>query len=130
MGKVTYAPGIQYVNGSLAKPKKVDGHKCGDYLIGTHRTAETTNPNCTRIYIRKADVYERKSALSQTEKANRIRFKTVAAAVAERRMDLSKMTTDQEAFLAQRDEPNGKRTMRSYLWKLEMETYDAAHPNG
>ena len=130
MGKVTYAPGIQYVNGSLAKPKKVDGHKCGDYLIGTHRTAETTNPECTRLYIRKADVYERKSALSQTEKKNRIRFKTVAAAVAERRQDLSKMTTDQETFLAQRDEPNGKRTMRSYLWKLEMETYDAAHPNG
>ena len=52
MGKVTYAPGIQYVNGSLAKPKKVDGHKCGDYLIGTHRTAETTNPDCTRLYIR------------------------------------------------------------------------------
>ena len=70
MGKVTYAPGIQYVNGSLAKPKKVDGHKCGDYLIGTHRTAETTNPDCTRLYIRKADVYTRKSALSQDEKAN------------------------------------------------------------
>ena len=127
MGKVTYAPGIQYVNGSLAKPKKVDGHKCGDYLIGTHRTAETTNPDCTRLYIRKADVYERKSALSQTEKANQLRFKTVAAAVAARRQDLSRMTTDQENFLAQKDAPNGKKTMKSYLWSLEMAIYDQAH---
>ena len=127
MGKVTYAPGIQYVNGSLAKPKKVDGHKCGDYLIGTHRTAETTNPDCTRLYIRKADVYERKSALSQTEKANQLRFKTVAAAVAARRQDLSRMTTDQENFLAQKDAPNGKKTMKSYLWSREMAIYDQAH---
>ena len=127
MGKVTYAPGIQYVNGSLAKPKKVDGHKCGDYLIGTHRTAETTNPDCTRLYIRKADVYTRKSALSQDEKANQLRFKTVAAAVATRRQDLSRMTTDQENFLAQKDAPNGKKTMKSYLWSLEMAIYDQAH---
>ena len=127
MGKVTYAPGIQYVNGSLAKPKKVDGHKCGDYLIGTHRTAETTNPDCTRLYIRKADVYTRKSALSQDEKANQLRFKTVAAAVAARRQDLSRMTTDQENFLAQKDAPNGKKTMKSYLWSLEMAVYDQAH---
>ncbi len=127
MGKVTYAPGIQYVNGSLAKPKKVEGHKCGDYLIGTHRTAETTNPDCTRLYIRKADVYTRKSALSQTEKANQLRFKTVAAAVAARRQDLSRMTTDQENFLAQKDAPNGKKTMKSYLWSLELAVYDQAH---
>ena len=127
MGKVTSAPGIQFVNGSLAKPKKVDGHKCGDYLIGTHRTAETTNPDCTRLYIRKADVYTRKSALSQDEKANQLRFKTVAAAVAERRQDLSRMTTDQENFLAQKDAPNGKKTMKSYLWSLEMAIYDQAH---
>ena len=50
MANVTYAPGIDYVQGSLAKPKKKEGHKCGDYLIGTHRTAATTNPDCTRLY--------------------------------------------------------------------------------
>ena len=130
MGYVKWNSAIDYVKGALTKPKKQDGHSHGDYLIGTHRTAETTNPECTRLYIRKADVYERKSALSQTEKKNRIRFKTVAAAVAARRQDLSRMTTDQENFLAQREQPNGKKTMKSYLWKLEAETYDAAHPNG
>ena len=39
MGKVVYSPGIEYVQGALAKAKKKDGHICGDYLIGTHRTA-------------------------------------------------------------------------------------------
>ena len=51
----------------------------------------------------------------------------MAAAVAARRQDLSRMTTDQENFLAQREAPNGKKTMRSYLWSLELATYDANH---
>ncbi len=128
MAKVEWSAGIDTVSGALAKPGKNPQHSCHKMLLGTHRVAETTSKNCNRLYLRRK--VERKSALSQTEKKNRIRFKTVAQAVAERRQDLSKMTTDQEAFLAQRDEPNGKRTMRSYLWRLEMETYDAAHPNG
>ncbi|MBQ3717569.1 MAG: hypothetical protein II901_04215 [Paludibacteraceae bacterium] len=37
------------------------------------------------------------------------------------------LLSDQEAFLAQRDEPNGKRTMRSYLWSLELASYDESH---
>ncbi len=84
MGKVTYAPGIEYVQGALAKPKKKDGHKCGDYLIGTHRTAATTNPNCTRIYLRKADSYERSTPVTTNEVKQRNRFSAVAAAVAAR----------------------------------------------
>ncbi|MBQ3716847.1 MAG: hypothetical protein II901_00455 [Paludibacteraceae bacterium] len=122
--------GIEYISGAMTRPKKLNGHNHGNYLVMTHRVAETTNPNCQRIYSWDADRYARSSALSQTEKANRIRFKTVAAAVAARRQDLSRMTTDQENFLAQREQPNGKKTMKSYLWKLEAETYDAAHPNG
>ena len=94
-------------------------------LLGTHRVAETTSKDCNRLYLRRK--VERKSALSQIEKANRLRFKTVAAAVAERRQDLSRMTTDQENFLAQREQPNGKKTMKSYLWSIEMATYDQAH---
>ena len=45
-------------------------------------------------------------------------------------MDLSKISTDQMNFLAQRNQPGGKKTMKSYLWKLELQSYDAAHPNG
>ena len=54
MGKVKYATGIDYVQGSLAKPTVKEGHTCGTYLIGTHRTAATTNPNCTSLYVREA----------------------------------------------------------------------------
>ena len=98
MGKVTYSPGIQYVKGSLAKPKKVDGHNHGDYLIGTHREAATTNLNCTRIYIRKADAYQRTTPISDREQAARSRFQSVAAAVKVRSKNLSTLTTDQAAF--------------------------------
>ena len=127
MGKVTYAPGIEYVQGALAKPKKKDGHKCGDYLIGTHRTAATTNPNCTRIYLRKADSYERSTPVTANEVRQRNRFSAVAAAVAARAKDLSKISADQMAFAAQKDQPDGVKTMKAYLWKLEKEAYDTEH---
>ena len=127
MGKVTYAPGIEYVQGALAKPKKKDGHKCGDYLIGTHRTAATTNPNCTRIYLRKADSYERSTPVTTNEVKQRNRFSAVAAAVAARAKDLSKISADQAAFAAQKDQPDGVKTMKAFLWKLEKEAYDTEH---
>ena len=125
MAHVEWSAGIDSVSGALAKPSKSGQHSCDKMLLGTHRVAETTNDQCTRLYIRKKR--KRKSALSQDEKANQLRFKTVAAAVAARRQDLSRMTTDQENFLAQKDAPNGKKTMKSYLWSLEMAAYDANH---
>ena len=127
MGKVTYAPGIEFVQGALAKPKKINGHKCGDYLIGTHRTAETTNPNCTRIYLRKENAYTRTTPVGADEMAARNRFKAIAQAVAARRADLSKVAADRAAFAAQKDQPNGKKTMKAYLWSLESQTYDQNH---
>ena len=60
----------------------------------------------------------------------RERFATVAMAVNDRRKDLSKITQDQMNFLAQRNNPGGKKTMRAYLWKIEGDIYDAAHPRG
>ena len=127
MGKVKYATGIDYVKGSLAKPKVKDGHSCGTYLIGTHREAATTNPTCTRLYVREADDYVRATAPDQEELARRARFSAVAAAVAARAKDLSKVTADQQAFKAQKDEPGGKKTMKSYLWSLELKSYDESH---
>ena len=125
MGQVVYAPGIQYVKGSLAKPKKVDGHNHGDYLIGTHREAETTNPNCTRLYIRKANTYERKTAPSVEELKARARFTAVSAMVRARSKDLMQINSDQVAFLAQKDSANGFKTMKSYLWAICGDIYDA-----
>ena len=130
MGKVVYSTGIQYVKGSLAKPKKQDGHNHGDYLIGTHRTAPTTNPNCTRIYIRKGETYVRTAPLMAKEVAARLRFTAVAAAVKARKADMSKVAGDQAAFIAQRDLPGGKTTMKAYLWKICGDDYDDANEQG
>ena len=127
MGKVTYTPGMEYVQGALAKAKKKDGHICGDYLIGTHRTAATQNPNCTRLYIRKGSSYERTSPLTSKELDARARFTAVAAAVKARKEDLSQITTDQINFASQRDQAGGKKTMNAYLWKICGEKYDAEH---
>ena len=54
----------------------------------------------------------------------RNRFSAVAAAVIARREDLTKVTTDQAAFLAQKDSANGKKTMRAYLWMVCGAEYD------
>ena len=127
MGKVKYATGINYVQGSLAKPKVKDGHSCGTYLIGTHRSAATENPDCTRLYVREADSYVRTSPLSAKETAIRLRFTEVQAAVSLRAKDLNKISQDQEDFLAQKDLAGGKKTMKAYLWKVCGEEYDAQH---
>ena len=128
MGIVKYAPGIEYVKGSLAKAKKKDGHKCGDYLIGTHREAATSNSECTRIYVRKAETYERTTPVLADELRARARFTAVAEAVRLRSKDLMRINADQTAFLAQKDTAGGKKTMKAYLWKVEGDAYDAEHP--
>ena len=121
------AAGIEYIQGALKRPVKKDGHNHGNYLVATHRSAETTNPNCQRLYSFDADRYKRTTPVSNDERAQRGRFGTVAAAVAARAKDLSKVTTDQQNFLAQKDLPNGKKTMKSYLWSLELAAYDEEH---
>ena len=127
MGKVKYATGIDYVSGSLSKPKKKDGHSCGTYLLGTHRVAATQNPDCTRLFIREADVYERTTPLTSKELDARARFTAVAAAVKARKEDLSQITQDQMDFAAQKDQPGGKTTMKAYLWLICGQKYDSEH---
>ena len=125
MGKVSYSPGIEFVQGSLAKPKKQNGHNHGDYLIGTHRTAPTTDPNCTRIYIRKGNTYVRTSEPSTKELNARNRFAAVQAAVIARKDNLTTFASDQAAFVAQMNTAGGKKTFLSYLWKVCGDAYDA-----
>ena len=127
MAKVKYATGIDYVSGSMAKPKKKDGHSCGTYLLGTHRVAATQNPNCTSLYIREANVYERTTPLTSKELDARARFAAVAAAVKARKSDLSQITQDQINFASQKDQPDGKKTMKAYLWLICGQKYDAEH---
>ena len=125
MGKVTYAPGIDKVSGALAKPKKKDGHSCGSYLIATHREAATQNPNCSRLYIKPKDNYKRSTPVSTLERQARVRFVAVGTAVRARMDDLQHIAQDQQAFLAQKDQPYGKKTLKAYLWSVCGDEYDA-----
>ena len=127
MGKVKYATGIDYVQGSLAKPKVKEGHTCGTYLIGTHRTAATTNPNCTSLYVREADTYKRTSQPSSKELAARARFTAVSAAIKTRKADLMKVTEDEAAFMAQKNLPGGKKTLKAWYWMVCGNEYDQEH---
>ena len=127
MGKVKYATGIDWVSGSMATPNKQNGHSCGACLLGTHRVAATQNPNCTSLFIRAADVYERTTTLTSQEIEARARFTAVAAAVKARKEDLMQITKDQMDFAAQKDQADGKKTMRAYLWKICGEKYDSEH---
>ena len=128
MAKVEWSAGIDSVSGALAKPGNNPQHSCQKMLLGTHRTAATTNPNCNRLFLRKQ--VKRSTMPSSAELDVRERFAAVSAAVADRRKDLSKISTDQIAFKAQKDTPGGCRTMTKYLWKVEGDIYDAAHPRG
>ena len=128
MAKVEWSAGIDSVSGALSKPGSNPQHSCEKMLLGTHRVAETTNPNCNRLYLRKQ--VKRSTMPSGAELDVRQRFAAVSAAVAERRKDLSKITSDQIAFREQKDQPGGCLTMTKYLWKLEGEAYDQAHPRG
>ena len=127
MAKIQWAKGIDFVSGLLSKRPKAgelhSGHSSA--LLATHRTAATTNPTCTRIYM--VGEYNRSTPVTADERSRWIRFAAVSAAVAARAKDLNKMTADQAAFIAQKDQPGGKKTMKSYLWSLEKAAYDANH---
>ena len=121
------AAGIETISGAMKKPKKLNGHNHGNYLVATHRTAASTNPNCQRIYSFDADRYKRSTTPKAKELAARSRFTEVGNAVRLRSKDLMQISTDQAAFLAQRDTAGGKKTMKSYLWKVCGDEYDAQH---
>ena len=124
------AGGIEYIQGALKRPKKVNGHNHGNYVVMTHRTAETENPNCQRVYTFDSDRYKRSTPVTTKEMRLRVRFAAVAAAVAARKDSLEYASSDQAAFLAQKDSANGKKTMKSYLWSVCAAAYDAEHPQG
>ena len=127
MAVVQYADAIKTVSGALTKINKKSPHAVDQKMVlGTHRTAATTNTGkCNRLYLRGLSSVTRSTPFSADEIAQHARFGAVAAAVAARRKDLTKISADNAAFKAQKDTPNGKKTMRAYLWSLEQAEYDA-----
>ena len=122
MAKVEWSAGIDHVSGALSKPGSSPQHSCQKMLLGTHRVAATPSSECNRLYLRKKP--KRSTPLTNHERAIRLRFKTVAQMVIERKEDLTKVTQDQAAFLAQKDLANGKKTMKAYLWYVCGQEYD------
>ena len=123
MAKVEWSAGIDSVSGALSKPGKNGQHSCAKMLLGTHRVAAT---NCNRLYLRKK--VERSTAPSTRELYARVRFASIAAAVSDRSKDLSKITNDQQAFIAQKDLAGGKKTLKAWYWMVEGAAYDQEHP--
>ena len=128
MAKVEWSAGIDSVSGALSKPGKNGQHSCTKMLLGTHRVAATESKDCNRLYLRKKT--ELTSIPSNKELAARARFAAVRAMVAERADDLQHISSDQAAFIAQKDTAGGKKTMRAYLWMVCGAAYDAEHSNG
>ena len=116
MAKVVWSAGIDSVSGALSKPSKSGQHSCSKMLLGTHRVAATTNPNCNRLYLRKK--IERSTAVTQDELSARNHFKQVAQAVVARTKNLGTIATDIANFNAQKDNANGYKTLRQYLWHV------------
>ena len=128
MAKVEYADAIKTVSGALTKINKKSQHAADQKMVlATHRVAPTQNPNCSRLYLRGLNSISRSTPVTTEETRIRNRFSAVAAAVSARAKDLMKISADQAAFAAQKDQPGGKKTMRAFLWKLEKEAYDAEH---
>ena len=128
MAHVEWSAGIDSVSGALSKPGKNGQHSCSKMLLGTHRVAPTESNQCNRLYLRKKT--KRSTSPTEDELFARMRFSTVAQMVNERKKDLTKITADQQAFLAQKDLAGGKKTLKAWYWMVEGDAYDAQHPRG
>ena len=126
MAHVEWSAGIDAVSGALSKPSKRGQHSCNKMLLGTHRIAATTSNICTRLYLRKK--VKRSTLPSQHELDIRARFAAVSRAVQARRQNLATIATDQAAFVAQKDNANGKKTFTAYLWYVCGQAYDQQNP--
>ena len=119
MAKVEYADAIKTVSGALTKINKKSPHAADQKMVlATHRVAATTNPACSRLFLRGLSSVTRTTPYSADEKAAQTRFGNIAKAVQLRRKNVEQMVADQQAFQAQKDSPNGYKTMYSYLWHV------------
>ena len=125
MAVTKYAPMFEVVSGALTKINKKSPHAADQKMVlATHRVAPTTSKNCLRVYLRDLDSITRSTPVKASEIQQRQRFAAISAAVNARLKDPSKMSADDAAYRAQKNTAGGKKTLRSYIWSLEMEAYD------
>ena len=116
MAKVVWSAGIDHVSGALSKPSKNAQHSCQKMLLATHRTAATTSKDCNRLFLRETP--KRSTPVTQDELSARNHFKQVAQAVVARTKNLGTIATDIANFNAQKENANGYKTLRQYLWHI------------
>ena len=126
MAKVEWQAGIDYVSGALCKCGKKEPHKHGRMLLATHRRAATTSDSCNRIYLRDESNFVKSN--STEAMWARQRFQAIAEMVYNRSRDLTHISQDQMDFMAQRNNPRGKKTMKAYYWYICGREYDTQHP--
>ena len=126
MAKVAWQAGIDYVSGALCKCVKKEPHKHGRMLLATHRRAATTSDSCNRIYLRDESNFVKSN--STEAMWARQRFQAIAEMVYNRSRDLTHISQDQMDFMAQRNNPRGKKTMKAYYWYICGREYDTQHP--
>ena len=128
MAKVEWNDAVKTVSGALVKINKKSQHAADQKMVlATHRVAATTSNACSRLYLRGLSAVSRSTLPKAKELAARSRFTEVAAAVLQRSKDLMQISSDQAAFIAQRDTAGGKKTMKAYLWKVCGDAYDEQH---
>ena len=128
MAKVEYADAIKTVSGALTKINKKSPHAADQKMVlATHRVAPSESTACSRLYIRGLSAVTRTTQPTTKELAARARFSAVAQMVKDRKEDLQYIASDNAAFLAQKDLPQGKKTMRAYLWAVCGAQYDQQH---
>ena len=122
------SPFFESISGALTKINKKSPHAADQkMMLCTHRTAPTTSTDCNRVYQRDLQSVTRSTVPSQDEMIARARFSAVASAVATRSQDLMQINADKQAFIAQRDTAGGKKTLKSWYWKVCGDAYDAQH---
>lgn len=130
MAIAVYADVVSTLSGALTKINKKSPHAVDQKMVlATHRTAPTTQVGkCNRMYLRGLNSVTRSTPVSADETALRTKFAAVSTAVNARMKTTSASYADDlVAFNAQKNNANGKKTMRSYLWSIESAAYDQAN---
>ena len=130
MAIAVYADVVSTLSGALTKINKKSPHAVDQKMVlATHRTAPTTQVGkCNRMYLRGLNSVTRSTPVSADETALRAKFAAVSTAVNARMKTTSATYADDlAAFNAQKNNSNGKKTMRSYLWSIESAAYDQAN---
>ena len=131
MAKVEWADAIKTVSGALVKINKKSPHAADQKMVlATHRVAPSESTQCSNLYLRGLSSVSRSTEPNSNEMAARERFTVVSGMVKARAKDLSKLSADQAAFAAQKDNADGKKTMKAYYWMVCGEEYDAQQNNG